>query len=75
VAKESKAANTEVETDADRYPKLRQVFTAILDAEDIPQEGVNHLEVHCGAGGDATYRVYTPGADEAIVGYFAKVSN
>jgi hypothetical protein len=73
VAKESTKNRPETDTDRDRYPELSKVFSKILEAEDIPQGAIERVEVSCLAGGDATYRVYTPRAEEPIIGYFPKV--
>lgn len=73
MAKESAKADRQVDTDSDRYPPLSKVFRKILESDELPEGGIERVEVFCLAGGDATYRIYPPRAEEPIVGYFPEV--
>lgn len=61
---------TALDPDVDHYPELVDVFSKILEADELPEGKVERVEVYCLAGGDATYRIYPPRAEEPIIGYF-----
>jgi hypothetical protein len=67
----AKEAETPVEKDAgaDRYPKLKDVFAKVLQAEGVPEDGIMHLVVHTFASGDATWQCWVRGEDDARGGY------
>jgi hypothetical protein len=69
VAKESTQAAVATDTNTDRYPTLKRIFSGVLQAEDVPEAGVMHLEVHTFANGDATWRAWVRGEDDARGGY------
>lgn len=58
--------------DSDRYPTLDQVISAIQSWEDFPTGQVERIEVFLHASGEATWRVWTPRAEEPLGGYVAK---
>jgi hypothetical protein len=60
-----------MDTDADRYPALEGVLRAVLASPEIPSGPIERVEVNCLASGEATWRVWTPKADEPEGGYFA----
>lgn len=51
------------------YPTLSQVLRGILNDEDIPDVGVERLDLNAFANGTATYRVWIRGAEEHQGGY------
>jgi hypothetical protein len=51
------------------YPTLAKILRGILNDPDIPDEGVERLDVNAFANGTATYRVWIRGADEHQGGY------
>jgi hypothetical protein len=53
----------------DRFPTLKKVFAAVLNEPEIPDTGVLRVEIGCQANGEATYRVWTRGAEEEIGGF------
>lgn len=56
--------------DQDRYPDLAGVLSLIGDAEDYPEGPIEKVEIICHASGDATWRVWTPRAEEPVGGYY-----
>lgn len=48
----------------DNYPSLAYVVGQLMADPDIPETGIMHLEVHCFANGEATYRVWVRGVEE-----------
>jgi hypothetical protein len=64
----------EIDPNEDRYPKIQDVLAAVAAADELPETGVDRVEVHCFASGEATYRVWAARAEEPHVGYFPTVS-
>lgn len=59
----------EEQTTENRYRHPAELLEEIVNADDFPRGEVSRLEVHCQASGEATWRVWEPGADEARAGY------
>ena len=68
-AKTSQRDRNKTDTDIDRYPLMKDLVPKILRAEDIPETGIMHLEVHTFASGDATWRCWVRGEDDPRGGY------
>jgi hypothetical protein len=60
-----------IDTDQDRYPKLRGVLQAILQDASLEDAEIERLELTSLADGSATYRYWTPRADEPDGGFLA----
>jgi hypothetical protein len=58
---------------AEGYPTLAQVLRGISNHENVPDEGVTRVEVNTFASGDATFRVWVVGSDEAQGGYLEQL--
>lgn len=69
VARKSEQEQPAFNTDEDRFPSLKHVFAAIQQHPEVPDTGVLRLEVGCQANGEATFRVWTRGAEEEIGGF------
>jgi len=61
----------EVDTERDRFPSMRKVIDALPSQEDFPEGEVERVEIMCHASGDATWRVWTPRAEEPVGGYLS----
>jgi hypothetical protein len=59
----------EIDTDADRYPSLTSVLNKVQQRMPSEVVHIERLEVTCLANGDATYRVWTPRAEEPETGF------
>lgn len=59
----------EVAAGEDKYPTARQGIMRVLDTGDIPKGSIERLEITFLADGSATYRVWTPRAQEPDGGY------
>ena len=55
----------------DNYPSLAYVVGQLMADPDIPETGIMHMEVHCFANGEATYRVWVRGVEEPEGGAIA----
>lgn len=58
-----------MDTDADRHGNARQVLQRLLDQGDLPDTPVELVEIHVFAGGDLSFRVRQPRAEEFDLGY------
>lgn len=59
----------DINIDEDRYPEFNKVLAALKQATDLGQLPVEHLEVHCHASGDATYKVWLQRVEEPDGGF------
>lgn len=57
---------------AEGYPSLASILRGINSDEEIPDAGVRRIELNAFASGEATYNVWTVGAEEPTGGYLAK---
>jgi hypothetical protein len=71
-ADKSGAGQGSVNFDVDRYPTLASVLRAIKGDEDLPDGPIERLEIYANASGDASTRVWTPRAEEPVIGYYAE---
>lgn len=60
---------TEAPAGSDKYPTARKGIQRVLDEGEIPNGSIERLEVTFLADGSATYRVWTPRAEEPDGGY------
>jgi hypothetical protein len=58
-----------VDTDADRYPSTVEGLRRVIRDAELPEGGIERLEVRFLASGEATYRVWLPRAEEPEGGY------
>jgi hypothetical protein len=70
----AKATKEEKQPDhnVDRYPNIYDVLSNISEQADLPNGGIERLEVSCFASGEATYRYWTPRAEEPEGGYLPR---
>jgi hypothetical protein len=54
----------ELEEETGGYPDLSDIFGRLLDAEDLPKQGVRRVEVNVFASGEATCKVLRWDAEE-----------
>lgn len=60
------------ETDQDRYPQLSEVLSRMTDDASLLNLNVRRVEINLHQTGDANYRVWRVGEEEADVGYYAE---
>lgn len=65
------ATPADTEQPGDNYPDLMETLHLLPEQEDFPTGQVERVEVYLRASGDATWRVWTPRADEPIGGYIS----
>jgi hypothetical protein len=53
------------------YRTLSEIFERAINDDDFPEGQITRLEIRLLASGDATYNVWTEGADEPVGGYVA----
>jgi hypothetical protein len=53
------------------YRDLSDVFERVLGDDDFPEGQIERLEIRLLATGEATYNVWTPGAETPVGGYVA----
>lgn len=61
--------STELDHNTDRYPTFSSAVQRILKEGNLPDGGIERLEVTCLASGEVAYRWWTPRADEPEGGY------
>jgi hypothetical protein len=59
------------ENEAAGFPDPVEVLREAQQSEDYPSGPVNRVEINTLESGQATWRVWEPGADEAIGGFYA----
>ena len=59
-----------IDTDRDRYPTAVEGLRRVIGEGVLPDGPIERLEVRFLASGEATYRVWTPRAEEPDGGYF-----
>lgn len=57
------------DTDADRYPSIKEVFAVVLDRLGEEDSPVERVEVTALASGEATYRVWPAREEDPETGY------
>jgi hypothetical protein len=57
------------DTNADRYPKITEVFAEVVSQLEDKEAPIERVEVTALANGDATYRVYPARAEEPEMGF------
>jgi hypothetical protein len=67
---ESSGAAKEVDTDRDRYPRLKDVIADALNHEDFPSGQIERFEVTLLPSGEGTWRVWPARALEPEGGYY-----
>jgi hypothetical protein len=69
MAKGSEQKQRKVDTDSDRFPKAKDALTRISQYGDLPDEPVERIEIHAGAGGELTFRWWPARSDDSDFGY------
>jgi hypothetical protein len=69
VARDSKQAPTQVDTDQDRYPAVKDALRRLINEVDFETETVEALHVYCQASGEVSVRYLPPRAEEPLIGY------
>lgn len=59
----------QLDTDKDRYPTATEGLRRVVSEANLPEGPIEYLEVRFMADGSATYRVWTPRAEEPDGGY------
>jgi hypothetical protein len=55
----------------DQYVDMADVVERVLNEDDVPSGPIERVEIVAHASGDATWRVWTPRAEEPIGGYLS----
>ena len=58
--------------DQDRFPTWERLLSRLMDAELVPEDQVQRVEIECGAAGDITYRYWPARADEYEFSYLGQ---
>jgi hypothetical protein len=75
VGRKAAQGSTEVNTDEDRYPDFNSLLRRIVAETELGDGLVGRLEVNCQANGEATYRVWSPRAEEPDGGFIPAPGN
>jgi len=70
---QSPQGHEEFDPNVDRYPDFADVLAALQEAEDLPDGPLERVEITTLASGEATCRVWTPRAEEAIGMYLGVI--
>ena len=70
---QAQESGQEFDHNVDRYPDFADVLAALQDAEDLPDGPLERVEITTLASGEATCRVWTPRAEEAIGMYLGVI--
>lgn len=71
---QQKTEDTEFDHNADRYPDLETIFSAVLASDRIPDGPVDFVEVTALASGEATFKVRAAREEEPQGGYLGNLS-
>lgn len=69
--KTSSPNGQKVDPETDRYPTFDQAIKAVKEHDDFPDGPVERVEIVCHASGEASWRIYTPRAEEPRIGFKA----
>lgn len=64
MARNTSERPNEVDTDADRYPTVKQGLRKLLEADDLDDTILDRLDVRFLANGEVTCRTWEPRAEE-----------
>lgn len=67
MAKEGTQDQVSIDTDADRYPTIKDGLRKLLHSPDLENLTVDRLDVRFLANGDVTCRMWEPRADDFLV--------